>query len=273
MSTCKTEMRFRVRSASWPDIVLLAVLSALVLLAWWVLWMWGSSPHGHVLMHGSAHPSSAHPGMAADNLLQFALAFIGGWTLMTVAMMLPTSFPLLVLFQRMLRGRRAATWLLAVVILGYLAVWASVGVGLQALNWLLQATAERITWRPDAPRLAATAILCIAGLYQFSKLKYACLEKCRSPLSFLAGHWQGKAEWRQALRLGATHGLFCVGCCWSLMLLMFVVGAGSLGAMLVLGVLMALEKNFSWGRRLSAPLGFLLLAGAAAMLLAGFLQA
>jgi predicted metal-binding membrane protein len=273
MSTCKTETRFRVRSASWPDIILLVVLSTLVLLAWWVLWMWSRSPHGHVLMHGSAHPGSVHPGMAGNDLLQFALIFIGGWTLMTVAMMLPTSFPLLVLFQRMLRGRRAATWLLAAVILGYLAVWASVGVGLQVLNWLLQAGAERIAWHPVAPHLAAATILCIAGVYQFSALKYACLEKCRSPLSFLASHWQGRIEWLQALRLGATHGLFCVGCCWSLMLLMFVVGAGSLGAMLVLGVLMALEKNFSWGRRLSAPLGFLLLAGAAATLLAGLLQA
>ena len=112
-------------------------------------------------------------------------------------------------------------------------------------------------------------ILLIAGLYQFSSLKYACLEKCRSPLSFLTSRWRGGNESLQALRLGAEHGLFCVGCCWSLMLLMFLVSARSLVAMLVLGILMALEKNFSWGRRLSAPLGFLLLAGAAATLLAG----
>lgn len=267
MSICKTETRFRVRSASWPDVILLVVLSTLVLLAWWVLWMWSRSPHGHVLMHGSAYP-----GMAADNLLQFGLIFIGGWTLMTVAMMLPASFPLLVLCRRMLRGRRRAAWLLAVVIFGYLSVWVSVGVGLQVLNWLLLSTAERIAWHPAAPRVAAAAILGIAGSYQFSRLKYACLEKCRSPLSFLASHWQGNTDWLQALRLGATHGLFCVGCCWSLMLLMFVVGAGSLGAMLLLGVLMALEKNFLWGRRLSAPLGFLLLMGAVATLLAELLQ-
>ena len=273
MSICREETRPRVRSASWPDIILLVVLSALVLLAWRVLWMWSRSPHGHVLMHGSAHPSFAHPAIAADDLLQFALIFTAGWTLMTVAMMLPTTFPLLVLFRRIIRGRHIAPLLLALVILGYLAVWTSVGVSLQLLNWLLEAGVQRIAWRPAAPRVAAAAILLIAGLYQFSALKYACLEKCRSPLSFLAGHWQGKAEWFQALRLGATHGLFCVGCCWSLMLLMFVVGAGSLGAMLVLGVLMALEKNFSWGRRLSAPLGFLLLAGAAATLLAGLFQA
>jgi predicted metal-binding membrane protein len=214
-------------------------------------------------MHGSAHA-----GTAAANPLQFALIFVGGWTLMTVAMMLPTSLPLLLFFERMVRGRRSAGWLVAAVIVGYLAVWVIVGAGLQILVWLLQAGAEQIAWRPAAPRIGAAAILFIAGLYQFSKLKYACLEKCRSPLSFLIRRWQGGNESLAALRLGAEHGLFCVGCCWSLMLLMFVVGAGSLWAMFALGVLMALEKNFSWGRRLSAPFGFLLLAGAVATLLA-----
>ncbi len=268
MSIFETEMLSKARSASWPDIVLLAVLATLVFLAWWTLWIWGRSPQGHMLMHGSAHAKA----MASANPLQFAFVFVGVWTSMTIAMMLPTTLPLLVLFQRMVRGRPTARWLLAVMIFGYLAVWVMVGAGLQVLAWLLQAGADRIVWHRAAPWIAAAAILSIAGLYQFSSLKYACLEKCRSPLSFLMSRWQGGNESLQALRLGAEHGLFCVGCCWSLMLLMFVMGAGSLGAMLVLGIVMALEKNFSWGRRLSAPLGFLLLAGAAGTLLVGFMQ-
>jgi predicted metal-binding membrane protein len=268
MSTFKAEMRSRARSASWPEVVLLAVLTALVLLAWWVLWIWGHSPQGHMLMHGSAHAAA----MAAASPLQFALIFVGAWTLMTIAMMLPTTLPLLVLFERMVRGRPTASWLLAVTIFGYLAVWVMVGAGLQVLAWLLQAGADRIVWHRAAPWIAAAAILSIAGLYQFSSLKYACLEKCRSPLSFLTSRWQGGNESLQALHLGAAHGLFCVGCCWSLMLLMFVMGAGSLGAMLVLGIVMVLEKNFAWGRRLSAPLGFLMLAGAAGTLLVGLMQ-
>ena len=268
MSILETEMLFKARSVSWPNIVLLAVLATLVFLAWWALWFWGRSLQGHMLMHGSAHARA----MAAANPLQFALIFVGSWTLMTIAMMLPTTLPLLVLFQRMVRGRPTASWLLAEVIFSYLAVWVIIGAGLQVLAWLLQAGADRIVWHRAAPWIAAAAILSIAGLYQFSSLKYACLEKCRSPLSFLVSRWQGGNESLQALRLGAEHGLFCVGCCWSLMLLMFVTGAGSLGAMLVLGIVMALEKNFSWGRRLSAPLGFLLLAGAAGTLLVGFMQ-
>ncbi|MGA0525166.1 DUF2182 domain-containing protein, partial [Escherichia coli] len=81
--------------------------------------------------------------------------------------------------------------------------------------------------------------------------------------SFVISHWRGRARERQAFALGLRHGLFCVGCCWALMLLMFVVGAGSLGWMLALAALRAIEKNVSWGRRLSAPLGVALLAGAA----------
>ena len=83
----------------------------------------------------------------------------------------------------------------------------------------------------------------LAGLYQFTPLKYACLDKCRSPLSFITEHWRGSHERTQAFRLGVHHGLFCIGCCWSLMLLMFAVGVGNLGWMLVLGALMAIEKT------------------------------
>jgi predicted metal-binding membrane protein len=111
--------------------------------------------------------------------------------------------------------------------------------------------------------------LTIAGFYQFSSLKYACLTKCRSPLSFLTSRWQGGNESAQALRIGVEHGLYCIGCCWSLMLLMFLMNAGNLVWMLVLGVVMASEKNFPWGRRLSAPIGMLLLIGAAAVVVDG----
>jgi len=263
MSTCKIEMPSRVHSVSWADAVLMAVLAALVLVAWWSLWLWSRSPQGHLLLHGFAHLK-----MAGVSRLHFALIATGGWTLMTVAMMLPTSVPLLVVFRRVVSGH-ATAWLLAVVIFGYLAVWALAGAGLQLVSWLLQEGANRILWPAAAPWIGSAAILTIAGLYQFSPLKYVCLEKCRSPLSFLIAHWRGGNESLQALRLGSAHGVFCVGCCWSLMLLMFIVGVGSLSAMLGLGAMMALEKNFPWGRRLSTPLGMLLLVGAGVALVAG----
>jgi len=108
--------------------------------------------------------------------------------------------------------------------------------------------------------LFGVAVLTVAGWFQFSSLKYRCLEKCRAPFSFLSQHWRGTGQNAQAFLLGAHHGLFCVGCCWALMLLMFAVGTGNVGWMMGLGTIMAIEKNMSWGRRLSTPLGVGLLA-------------
>ncbi|HWT77342.1 MAG TPA: DUF2182 domain-containing protein, partial [Candidatus Methylomirabilis sp.] len=93
-------------SASRPDALLIGLLAALVLLAWYALWLWGRSPYGHLLLHGSAHM-----GMAAQNPGAFAAIFVSGWSLMTVAMMLPTSFPLILLFHRMVQDRATAAWL------------------------------------------------------------------------------------------------------------------------------------------------------------------
>lgn len=106
----------------------------------------------------------------------------------------------------------------------------------------------------------------VAGAFQFTTLKYRCLDKCRSPLSFVIEHWRGRDNRWQAFRLGAHHGVFCVGCCWALMLLMFVVSVGNLGWMLVLAAVMALEKNVPWGRRMSAPVGVVLVVCGSVML-------
>ena len=118
-----------------------------------------------------------------------------------------------------------------------------------------------MNWSKPCPSLAVNAwlfgaaVLIVAGSFQFSSLKYRCLEKCRAPLSFLSQHWRGTGQSARAFLLGAHHGLFCVGCCWALMLLMFAVGTGNVGWMLGLAAIMAIEKNLSWGRRLSTPLG------------------
>jgi predicted metal-binding membrane protein len=256
-------MRFRANSVSWPDTILAGTIGALALPAWWALWLWGRSPYGHVLMHGPAHLAMA------QNRWLFAALFVAGWTVMTMAMMLPTSVPLIVLFHRTVRGGTSAIWLVGLVVFGYLAVWTLSGVFLHFVNWALQSALTHISWSAGAPLMGSAVLLAVAGLYQFSSLKYACLDKCRSPLSFIMSRWRGGNKSVQALRIGAEHGVFCVGCCWSLMLLMFVVGAGSLIWMLLLGIVMALEKNLPWGRRLSAPIGVLLLAGSAAVLVMG----
>ena len=257
-------MPSKAHSASRPDAILIGLLTALVLLAWYALWLWGRSPYGHLLLHGSGHMHAA-----ARNPWLLAGIFVTGWTLMTVAMMLPTSFPMIVLFRRMLGERPTGTRLLTLLMVGYIVIWLLCGALLQIVNWLLYAGIRQLSLPSNASWISGAVILAIAGFYQFSSLKYACLDKCRSPLSFLTSRWQGGNESAQALRIGVEHGLFCVGCCWSLMLLMFLVNAGSLVWMLLLGIVMALEKNFPWGRRVSAPIGVLLFIGAMAVVLEG----
>jgi predicted metal-binding membrane protein len=152
------------------------------------------------------------------------------------------------------------------VIVGYIAAWVPVGL----IVYVAAASMQRIMlaspWLQAHTGAGSAGLLLLAGVFQFTPLKYKCLDKCRSPLSFVLSHWQGQHDRRNALWLGAHHGLFCVGCCWALMLLMFAVGVGNLGWMLLLGAVMAVEKNVSWGRSLSAPLGVLLVIGGLAVL-------
>jgi predicted metal-binding membrane protein len=165
------------------------------------------------------------------------------------------------MFQRMTRTRADGRLLVALLIAGYLAVWAGFGAAAHLGDLILhQAVVERWAWLDHNAWIIGAATLIGAGAYQFTPLKYHCLDKCRSPYSFITGHWQGGREKTRSFVLGAHHGVFCVGCCWSLMLLMFVVGIGNLGWMLALGAVMAIEKNMPWGRRISAPLGVGLIA-------------
>ncbi len=138
----------------------------------------------------------------------------------------------------------------------------SVGFGLVAhiFDLSLHELVEAVPYLVVNAWIFGAAVLLVAGAFQFSSLKYRCLDKCRAPLSFLSQHWRGTGQSTQAFLLGAHHGLFCVGCCWALMLLMFAVGAGNVGWMLGLGAVMAIEKNMRWGRRLSTPVGLGLLA-------------
>jgi predicted metal-binding membrane protein len=240
---------------SW---VLLASVGGVVLLAWSALWLWQVSPYGRYLNHAElAHFDLAgEPGDAAAQ----AAIYVAGWLLMSVAMMLPTTFPLLELFHRMTRQRDDRVRLLALVVAGYLGAWLAFGVAAHAFDLALHGALERSRWLQSNAWVFGAGPLLVAGAFQFTTLKYRCLDKCRAPLSFVVQHWRGGNAGMQALRIGAHHGAFCVGCCWALMLLMFAVGTGNVGWMLALGAVMAVEKNAPWGRRLSAPLGVALLA-------------
>jgi predicted metal-binding membrane protein len=263
-----------------------AVLTTLIILAWLALWLWGQSPSGRFLTHDpgpmvASDPITGHvhgieeelpaslghdQGPAEHSGPALALA-LAGWTLMTTAMMLPTSLPLLALFHALTRRRRDRLLLVALMIAGFLAVWTLFGLAVHAADHHLHATIAANAWLAAWTWLIGPATFLLAGAYQFTPLKFACLDRCRAPLGFILAHWQGQRERLAALRIGLHHGLFCVGCCWSLMLLMFAVGVGSLGWMLALGAVMAAEKNLPWGRRLTVPLGLLLLTTGGALVL------
>ena len=235
----------------------LPALAGLIVLAWLALWLWERSPYGRYLSHAQLGALSLADGVGP--VLVQAILYVGGWMLMTVAMMLPTALPLIEIFRRLARQRADRARLVTLVILGYLGVWLAFGVAAHLFDLGLHQAFNRQYWLQANQWVFGAAPLLAAGAFQFSSLKYRCLDKCRAPLAFVIQHWSGGSPPAQALRLGAHHGLFCVGCCWALMLLMFAMGTGNVGWMLALGAVMAVEKNAPWGRRLSAPLGVALL--------------
>ena len=159
------------------------------------------------------------------------------------------------------RRRRRAT-LVGLLLAGYLVVWAGFGLAAWVLDRGIHATVDAVPWLAEHPELIIGATLFAAGLWQFSPLRDRCLDECRSPLGFVVNRWRGTSERREAFAMGIAHGAFCVGCCWSLMLVMFGVGLGSVTAMLALGAMTAVEKNLPSGRRLTRPLGVLLVLAA-----------
>jgi len=235
--------------------ILTGSLVAIAGLAWVALWLWEGSPYGHYLHHEGVAGVSTSVAVGAA-------AFTLGWTLMIVAMMLPSSVPLVVTFGALVGRRARPGRLVVLLLLGYLLVWGAFGFAAWAADRGVHAAVDALPWLSAHPQLILGATLLGAGLWQFSPLRDRCLDECRSPLGFVLNRWRGVSERREALAMGLAHGAFCVGCCWSLMLVMFGVGISSLTAMLVLGAVTAIEKNLPQGRRLTRPLGVVLVLAA-----------
>ena len=170
--------------------------------------------------------------------------FLAVWVVMMAAMMFPSVAPTVALYSRMTRRRSPLSPLLFV--LGYLVTWAGAGLVAFALVTLVgRAAGDVLAW-DRAGRWVVGATLLVAAGYELSPLKDVCLGKCRSPLGFLLGSWRGGH--RGALRMGARHGAWCVGCCWALMASLFALGVMSLAWMAFVAGLIALEKTLPWRR-------------------------
>ena len=249
-----------------------ALVGLLVLLAaasWGALWAWSTSPYARYLVHDSWDDAGALAALCRaipqGDIVVPALLHAAAWMLMIAAMMLPTTYPLLSMVRRVTAGRPDAGRLLALVVGGFFAAWLGFGLLAHGADAALRWGAGQSAWFVANGWMVGAAVLAGAGLFQWSSLKYRCLDRCRTPFGFVNARWHGRSPPREALRIGLDHGLFCVGCCWALMATMFVVGVGNLGWMLALAAVMAAEKNLPWGRRLATPVGIALLGWAGAV--------
>jgi predicted metal-binding membrane protein len=228
------------------------VLAGLVLTAWLALWLWGSSPSARYLGHSGQRP-------ATDGWLELAL-FLAGWTLMVIAVMLPTATQLLRAFAGVVRNRPRRGLLEGLLVAGFLGAWLLVGYLFRVADLGLHGLVASVGWLQVHTRLLGAGALVLAGVYQLTPLKRRCLTACRSPRGFIYRGWQGRSAAGDAVRIGFAYGWSCVGCCWALMLVMFALGLGSLAWMLGVGALMAVEKGTAAGQRLSWPIGLALAA-------------
>jgi len=205
------------------------------------------------------------PWTAADAFFTFAM-----WAVMMVGMMTPSAAPVVLLFAGMQRGRGGPRWPLVVAAFGagYLIVWAAFSAAAALAQWGMHGAAMLSPMMATSSARLGGAILIAAGVYQLTPFKGACLTHCRSPLGFLMSHWRGGTA--GALRMGIAHGTYCVGCCWALMGVLFVVGVMNLAWVAALTVFVLVEKIGPAGAIVARAAGLVMIA-AGALVWAGHL--
>jgi predicted metal-binding membrane protein len=209
-----------------------ACVALVTALAWTYLFYLNRAPD---VMAGMQHVSTTS-WSARDFIFAFAM-----WTVMMVGMMLPTAAPLLLLFARTKHGgRQTQSFTTLYLAFGYAAIWIVFSVIAATLQLGLHQAALLSAAMKTPSRIVASVVLVGAGAFQYTALKRACLVKCQTPLGFLMTYWRnGRVG---AFRMGVRHGVFCVGCCWAVMLLLFVVGVMNLAWVALLAAFVLLEK-------------------------------
>jgi len=227
-----------VRTLNRDRIILLAGAAGITTVAWlWIVRM-----------------AAGHARMALNLGALFAM-----WAVMMVAMMLPSTLPFVFVFraeQLHRHAKRASMTPVGFIVAGYFTVWVVFSAVCAALQHFLHQKSLLSPMMSAASPVVAGAILIAAGVYQWTPMKNACLRHCRSPLTFLLSDWHEGAA--GAFRMGADHGLFCVGCCWMLMLLPFAAGVMNLLWMAAITVLLLLEKAAPGGEMTARVCGALL---------------
>jgi predicted metal-binding membrane protein len=212
------------------------------------------------LVHHDALLSGGGPPVAIT-----VITSLLAWQVMIAAMMLPSSLPLVRLYARASERAPRRGRSMTAFIGGYAVVWSAFGLAAFGADAGVHAAVNASPWLERHDWWIAGSVLALAGAFQFTSLKDACLDKCRHPGQFLMRYYErGPAG---GFRLGARHGLFCVGCCWALMLVMFAAGVASLIWMALLTAVMIHEKTRPSGAR-AVPVTGVALLGAASVVLA-----
>jgi predicted metal-binding membrane protein len=243
------------RSDRRAAVVILGALLGLSAIAWYV----------------TVQQAAGMEGMRADPLTMGGAAFLLMWVVMMVGMMFPTIAPM-VLAHRLISKQRGDGWHVSgAFVLGYLVVWAAIGLVPTGLFLVFRSVIAGGSLEGSYASLAGAALIA-AGLYQFTPAKRVCLVKCQTPFAFVLEHDFGGGS-VSAIKAGISHGAFCAGCCWALMLVLVVVGFMNLPWMAVLAAIFLLEKNFLQGLVANRVLGALvLLLGLAVVIYPGLLS-
>jgi predicted metal-binding membrane protein len=240
-------------------VVILVALLTLATLAWaYVLWL--AAQMRMDMPAARMIPATLGWMVPADSrwsALELTLVFLM-WAVMMIGMMLPSAAPMLLIYARV--GRQAAMqqrpfaatgWFLA----GYLAVWAGFSLAATLAQWGLQRAAILNSMMQVSDQRLAGGLLLAAGLYQWSSLKQECLRQCQGPLVFLQRHGGFRRQPLAALGLGARHGLYCLACCWILMLVLFFVGVMNVLWIAALTAFVLLERSVPAGVWISRLVG------------------
>lgn len=186
----------------------------------------------------------------------FLLGFMM-WVIMMIGMMIPSAAPMIFLFAKIRRRAEAsgrALMLTSIFSLGYFAVWAAFSLAATVLQYLLTEWRLYSDLMETDNALLSGLILILAGFFQITPWKNACLSHCQSPVGFLASNWRDGVG--GSFRMGLTHGCYCLGCCWLIMLVLFSVGIMNLVWIAVLSVFVLCEKFFAVGKGVSYATGF-----------------
>jgi predicted metal-binding membrane protein len=235
------------------NLIVIAGLVAVSALAWAYVLQFASSMEGMDINSMEMSMPNRQAWQSGDFVLTFMM-----WAVMMVAMMTPSATPMILMFARLNRQRQADQTPISatmVFLLGYLLVWISFSAVATFVQWGLHSAALLSPEMIRVTPFLGGILLSLAGVYQFTPLKRACLSHCRTPLGFLMTEWREGI--RGALSMGMRHGIYCVGCCWLMMSLLFVAGVMNLLWVALIAMCVLVEKVVPSGQWVSRAIGVL----------------